>query len=255
MDELLSEKEQIDRMRSWWSDNGAYIVVGAIIGIGGIFGLNQWRSSQLDMQVEASNLFEAMAEEIAENRLEPAESLAADMYADYAGTIYADQSHLAMARLYMDQGRDQDAAAELEALLAGDGNAEMQMVARLRLAKILLFQDKPDEVLQLLEAHTDTGMGPRFNEAIGDAHAELGAYEAAEEAYMAALSDPLASQLVDTALLQMKISDLPDVLPEGESAPADDAAQAEGEAALESAEPEPDAAPDPATPDEEETAE
>ncbi len=255
MDELLSEKEQIDRMRSWWSDNGAYIIVGAIIGIGGIFGLNHWRSSQLDMQVGASNLFEALAEEIAENRLDPAEALAADMYADYAGTVYADQSRLAMARLYMDQGRDRDAAAELEALLAGDGNAEMQMVGRLRLAKILLFQDKPEAVLELLEGHTDTGMGPRYNEAIGDAHAELGAYEAAEEAYMAALTDPLAAQLVDTALLQMKISDLPDVVPEGESPPADEAAQAEDDAAAESAEPESDAEPDPATPDEEETVE
>lgn len=262
MDELLSEKEQIDRMRSWWKENGAYIVVGVLIGVGGIFGLNQWRSGQLGSQIEASTLFEALAEEIANNRLEPAESLVAGMYADYPDTIYADQSRLAMARLYMDQGRDQDAAATLEALLTGDGNAEMKLVARLRLAKILLFQDKPEEVLTLLDGQTDTGMSARFNEAIGDAHAELGNYPAAEEAYRAALSDPMASQLVDSALLQMKISDLPDVLPEGDTASPETTTNDEQDdaASNDSAESadvmaDPAAATDPATADEEESVE
>ena len=215
MDELLSEKEQIDAMRSWWKDNGAYVVMGIVIGVGGIFGLNQWRSSQTATQMEASTLFEELAEEIAENRLEPAEALASSMHTDYGATIYADQARLAMARLYMDQGRDEDAAAELTALLDGGAEQQMKMVARLRLAKVLLYQDKAEEVLALLKDHTDSGFAARYNEALGDAHAQLGAHKEAEEAYLAALGDPLASQLVDTSLLQMKISDLPDELAAG----------------------------------------
>ena len=101
----LSEKEQIEVMRSWWKENGTYVVLGIVIGVGGIFGLNQWRANQLETQIAASDLFEDLAEEIAENRLEPAEALASDMYGDYGTTIYADQARLAMARLYMDQGR------------------------------------------------------------------------------------------------------------------------------------------------------
>lgn len=214
MDELLSEKEQIEAMRSWWKDNGVYVVMGIVIGVGGIFGLNQWRTSQTETHVAASTLFEDLAEEIAENRVEPAETLAGNMYDDYAGTIYADQARLAMARLYMDQGRDEDAAAQLTALLEGAVDEQMKMVARLRLAKVLLYQDKADEVIALLGDYTESGFGARYNEALGDAHAQLGAHQAAEEAYLAALGDPLASQLVDTTLIQMKISDLPDTLTE-----------------------------------------
>lgn len=213
--EDLSEREQIEVIRSWWKENGTYVVLGIVIGVGGIFGLNQWRSSQLETQIAASTLFEELAEEIAENRLEPAETLAGKMYGDYGATIYADQARLAMARLYMDQGRDEDAAAELQALLDGDGDPQMKLVARMRLAKVYLYQDKAEDVIALLEGHEDSGFAARFNEALGDAHRQLGAFEQAEEAYMAALGDPLASQLVDSTLLQMKLGDLPDALPEG----------------------------------------
>lgn len=210
MDELLSEKEQIEQIRDWWKENGTYVIAGILIGVGGIFGFNQWKSSQIETRMVASTLFEAIAEEVAENRLEPAEALAADMYAEYSTSIYADQARLAMARLYMDQGRDEDAADTLRKLMSEGANADMQLIGRLRLAKILLYQGRPAEVLPLLDGHTDSGFAARYFEAIGDAHVALGDYERAEAAYLAALSDPRASQLIDTALVQMKISDLPE---------------------------------------------
>ena len=221
MDELLSEKEQIEVIRDWWKENGTFVIAGIVLGVGGIFGFNQWRSGQAELQLEASVLFEELAEEVAENRVEPAETLATEIYTDYAGTIYADQARLAMARLYMDQGRDQDAADALRGMLETDANPEMQLVARLRLAKILLYQGRPEEVLALLEGHTDSGFAARYNEALGDAHFELGEYAEAETAYLAAVNDPSAQRTVDSALLQMKINDLPEMLPEGESATPD----------------------------------
>ena len=238
MDELLSEKEQLDIIRSWWKDNGTYVIAGIVLGVGGIFGFNQWRSSQVEVQIGASTLFEELAEEIAENRVEPAETLAAGMYSDYPETIYADQARLAMARLYMDQGRDQDAAAALTALIDGDGDTGMRLVARLRLAKILLYQGKPEDVLTLLEGYTDSGMGARFSVAVGDAHYELGRFQEAEAAYMAALEDPRSAQLIDATLVRMKLNDLPEVLPEGESATPADGAATEPEPADAAAEPE-----------------
>ena len=135
--EDLSEKEQIEVMRSWWSENGTYVVVGLLVGIGAVVGINQWRGAQVRTLEAASTLFESLADEVAENRLEPAETVAADMQDSYPNTIYADQARLAMARLYMDQGRDQDAARELQALVDAGGDGQMRMVGRLRLAKVL----------------------------------------------------------------------------------------------------------------------
>ena len=232
MNDLLSEKEQIEIIRNWWKENGTYVIAGIVLGVGGIFGFNQWRSTQVETQLEASVLFENLVEEVEENRMEPAESIATEIYAGFGETIYSDQARLAMARLYMDQGRDQDAADTLAAMLDNAANEEMQLVARLRLAKILLYQGKPDEVLTLLDAYTETGFAARYNEALGDAHFALGQYELAEQAYTAALEDPNAASTIDQNLLQMKINDLPEALAEGDSVPTDTVEAAADEDAL-----------------------
>ena len=234
--EDLSEKEQIELMRSWWSENGIYVILGVLISVGSIVGLLQLRASQVETQMAASALFEALAEEVAENRVDEAETIASDVYANHAKSIYADQTRLAMARLYMDQGRDQDAATTLRELVDGDADSQMQLVGRLRLGKVLLYQGAAEEVLTLVDAYTSSGMGPRFSELQGDAHFALGDYARAETAYMAALNDPLASQLVDAGLLRMKISDLPEVLPEtgaGESGTDTDVLEEEQSAEVE----------------------
>ena len=42
VDEFLSEKEQIEEIRSWWRENGWYLVGGAIIGIAALLGWNRY---------------------------------------------------------------------------------------------------------------------------------------------------------------------------------------------------------------------
>ena len=222
MDETLSEKEQIEEIRAWWKENGNYVIAGLVLGIGGIFGFNQWKNAQLNTQLEASTLFEELVVEVAEDRLEPAEKIAADIYANYPETVYAGEARLAMARLFMDQGRDQDAASILQDLVSDAGeHHEIQMVGRVRLAKVMLYQGKNEEVLTLLEGHTDDAFAPRNYEVIGDAHVALGNYEEAQTAYRAALAGNGAAQMLDTGLVQMKINDLPELLAEGASAPAE----------------------------------
>ena len=224
MDEFLSEKEQIDQMRDWWRDNGTYVIAGLVLGIGGVFGFNAWKDSQESVRVDASTRFEDLADEVAENRLENAELVADDLYGEFTDTIYADQARLAMARLYMDQGRDQDAAETLEAQLSAGNSDELKMVARLRLAKVYLYQNKPQEVLDLLAGFEESGFGARYSEAIGDAHFALGEYEAAEAAWQQALIKDDSNQVIDTTLVQMKIGDLPS----GEVASPDSAATVPG---------------------------
>lgn len=210
MDDLLSEKEQIERLREWWSENGTWVVAGVVLGIGAIVGWNAWQSGKASTRIEASTRFEELAEQVVENRLERAETISAELLSDYPETIYADQARLAMASLYMDQGRDADAARELRSLIDGGNDVQMKMVARLRLAKVLLYQGKPGEVLSLLDGYGDSGFASRYAEAIGDAHYELGDFAAAEAAYLQALQAGSGGQLIDTQLVQMKLNDLPE---------------------------------------------
>jgi len=207
--EELSEKEQLEALRTWWADNGNYVIAGVFVGVITIFGWNRWQSSIANAEIEASTLYEEVMVATGRSNLDAA-SLAADrLYAEYADTAYAAQAGLAMARLYMDTGRDQDAANTLADLIGSNPDQEIALVARLRLAKILLYQDKAQEVVDLVEGQSGSAFTSRFNEVKGDAYVALGNYAEAQASYAAALNDDPAAPTVDLNLVQLKINDLP----------------------------------------------
>lgn len=249
MDDLLSEKEQIEQMRAWWAEYGRYVIAGVVIAVGLLFGFNQYQNSKLEAQTAASRLFETLAQHVTEGDLDQAEAIATELATDYADTSYAAQSRLAMARLYMDKNRDQDAADALRELLDMRGGDELKPIARLRLARILLYQDQAQEVVDLLQDMENPAFAALASEIMGDAYVVLGRYEDAGEAYRTALADPAQAQTIDRGLVQMKLVDLPDETaaaaageapaeaPSAETAePADSAAEDAVEAASETGE-------------------
>ncbi|HSN51418.1 MAG TPA: tetratricopeptide repeat protein, partial [Woeseiaceae bacterium] len=129
---------------------------------------------------------------------------------------YAAQSKLAMARLYMDKNRDQDAAEALNDLLAMGGFEHLKHVARVRLAKVLLYQGKPEEVLSLLEGTENDAFAARYAEEMGDAYVALGRYDEARASYLAALGE--AQPTVDQGLVQLKLLDIPAAAAAGDAA-------------------------------------
>ncbi len=209
MDEFLSEKEQIQYIRDWWRDNRMYIFIFGFVVIGSVAGTNTWKASVLNEQIAASSLYESLAVEISENNLESGELIAEEIYSEYSESIYADQARLAMAYFYMSQSRDEDAADELRELIESSENNEIILIANMRLAKILLYQSKYQEVLDFLEGNLGHAFETKYSELIGDAYLGLEDYENAEFAYMNALKDTGSPQVIDAALLQMKINDLP----------------------------------------------
>ena len=217
MDDLQSEKEQIEEMKAWWAENGRYVIAGVVIAVGLLIGFSQYKSSKLEAQIEASELFESLAEHVYEGDLDDAQSVADELANNYANTAYAAQSKLAMARLYMDKNRDQDAADALRELLAMRGNGALKQIGRLRLARVLLYQDKPQEVVDLLADQENAAFAGLYAEMRGDAYAALGQVAEAGDAYRVAMAD--TTQTVNRALVQMKLLDLPEVVAVVEPAP------------------------------------
>ena len=237
MDDLISEKEQIEQIRAWWSEYGGYVIAGLGLGILLLAGWNYLQKSQREAELAGSAMYETLTGHVVEGRLEEAEILAADLAATYAKTPYAGQAQLAMARMYMDQNRDQDAVDTLRNLLDGAAGDEIKGVARARLARILLYQGNPQAVVELLEGQPSEAFAAIYNELLGDAYEALGRADDAQEAYQAVLLDPLSQGTVDQQLVQWKSLDLPtgdepvaaneaatDEQPAAEAETADDAA-------------------------------
>ena len=225
VDDLLSEKEQIEKMRAWWSDYGWYVIGGVALGAIILFGINRYQAHLVNAEVAASALYDEISEYVTGGNLDGAEAAAGRLDSEYGNSSYAAQSKLAMARLYMDKNRDQDAADALNALLDMRGFEHLKHVARVRLAKVLLYQGKPEDVLGLLQDQGNAAFAARYAEALGDAYVALGRYDEARASYQAALGE--VQPTVDQGLVQLKLLDLPT---EGaEAAAADEPGEADTE--------------------------
>ena len=210
--EDLSEKEQIEQMRAWWSEYGNYVIGGIVVGLGLMIGVGQYRTQTVNTQADASALYETVFEAVADGDADEAETAAADLFEHYASTVYPSQARLAMARLYMDKGRDADAAAALRAIVDEEPDSELGLVARLRLAKVLLYQDNALDVVVLLSNTSESAFSARYSEALGDAYVDIGEFADARDAYFVAMADSATMPTVDRVLVQMKIDDLPEVV-------------------------------------------
>lgn len=221
MDEFLSEKEQIQYIREWWQENRSYILIVILVAVGGITGNNAWKSSIAEKQLSASSLYESLAVGVSDNNSETAEEIADQIFNGYKDTIYFDKAKLAMAYFYMSQSRDEDAANSLRDILQKSEDHEISLIAEYRLAKIMLYQKKYQEVIDMLTDNNRHAFETKYSELLGDAYYGLQNYDAAEAAYLAALRTTNQPQVVDAALIQMKINDLPDtndsiIIPEDE---------------------------------------
>ena len=207
MDDLLSEKEQIEKMRTWWSDYGLYVIGGVVLGAAILFGINYYQTQKVETEIAASVHYDEVAEHVVNGDLDAAKASAAKLDSEFGNSSYAAQSKLAMSRLYMDKNRDEDAAQALRELLEMSGFENLKHIARVRLAKILLYQGKPEDVLSLLEGQGNAAFAARYAEELGDAYVALGRYEEARASYQAALGE--AQPTVDQGLIQLKLMDLP----------------------------------------------
>lgn len=221
MDDLLSEKEQLDQMRAWWKEYGAFVIGGIVIGAGLLFGINHYQSSKLQAQLDASAAYEELILLVVDGKLEDAEAAADAIATSYGETTYAGQTGLAMARLYMDKNRDQDAADALLGVVDSDADSELKDVARLRLARIYLYQDKAQEVVDLLVGEDAGAFAAAYGEVLGDAYTALGRIAEAQDAYQKILMESSSQGTVDRQLVEWKSLDLPEVtLEAAEPAPA-----------------------------------
>lgn len=209
MDDLLSEKEQIDKMRTWWSEYGNYVIAGIVLGAGILFGINYYQTSARNAEIAASTLYSSLTDQVVDGNLDAAEAIVGELEVDYGNSAYAAQGKLAIARLYMDQNRDQDAADILSDLIAGNAEEAFKQIARIRLAKVYLYQGKSEEAIALLEDNDDEAFEARFAEIRGDAYVALGRHAEARSAYQLALSEPNQGATVDKQFIQLKLLDLP----------------------------------------------
>ena len=222
MDEYLSDKEQVERLRQWWRENGWFLIGGVALGLLGLYGYNQYFDYRDRQFEDAAALYTAIKQETEDGDTAGAATQLAEMRSKFPDHAYTHQAALLLASAEIVTAPDA-AAEKLRFTMEQSDDAELAMVARLRLARVLAYRDKHQEALALLDVQEPGQFGGRIAEIRGDIHAALGETDAARSAYLQAMVAS-GAELLDRGFLQMKLSDLPGTVPEpvpaAEAAPA-----------------------------------
>lgn len=207
MDEYLSEQEQWDLVKKWLRENTVWLLAGVLLAAGGLYG---WRLYQAHVEAEllaAGRLYDQLTVAYDKRDLAEVTKLAGQLQGEHAGSGYADHGQLALARMYMENSQQVQAVETLQKLQASTKDPELALSVRLRIARVQLDQNKPDDALATLRAVTDAGAyAPRYAEVRGDALLAKSDREGALKAYQEALA--ANSPAVNAELLKLKIAEL-----------------------------------------------
>jgi predicted negative regulator of RcsB-dependent stress response len=207
LDDYLSEKEQWEAVKTWFRENGLWIVAGVAVGGAGIWGYQWWNGHLDKVDGQASAKYEQMVTDLGRNDESGALTLLGDLERDYSSTPYVDQARLAFARVYVESNRLDKAASALEAVSQHSKDKQLALLARLRLARVQISQQKPDDALATLNGVDPGAFAAQFHEIRGDA-------DLAKGDKGGALSEYRVARTMDSgtgggnSLLDLKISDL-----------------------------------------------
>jgi len=218
MVDVYNAHEQGELVKKWLSENGSAIVIGLVIAFGGLFGFKQWQAWQLNSRQQASAEFEIMGELLSAGQLDAAVTNFENLRNDYSDSAYTSMAAMQFARARIASNQPDLAIGLYEFVIENGYPKAMTIVARERLARVLLDQGDPDGALKVLDgAEEITGFESRFAEVKGDIYFSQGRMEESIAAYQQAV-ELLEAGTGDRARLVMKLESMGASVPENGSA-------------------------------------
>ena len=206
MEDYLSEKEQWEWVKTQVRENGPAVLVAVALAVTAVFGWRWWQGHVDARQLEAGSMYMQMVQSLERGDRSQALVVLGALERDHAGSPYTDQARLLAARVYVDDNQLDRAAGELASVVEHSKDRALALVARERLARVQIAQQKPDDALATLGSATNAGaFAARYHELRGDAYNAKGDAATALSEYRAAQK---AGEGTDAALLALKIADL-----------------------------------------------
>jgi predicted negative regulator of RcsB-dependent stress response len=204
-EEYLTDDEQLEVVKRFTKEYGTWIIGGVVLGVGLLLGWRYYQGVQNNHALEAAAKFSEMTTAVQANDFAKSRALADGLIKDFPGSPYADQAQLALAGIAVDSDKPADAAAPLTLVMNNSKDTDLRQIARLRLARVLIDQGKPDDAIKTLADGTPGTFAGRYHEVHGDALLAKKDAAGAITEYKAAMS---AADGADGALLELKIADL-----------------------------------------------
>ncbi len=204
MNTYISEKEQIDQLKRLWKQYGAPLIAGVVIASIIVFGWRFWQSHRLKIVGQASILYEQVLVNFNSKDNAAVQSLTEDLMNKYSSTAYSQAAALILAKQEIEQKKYLDADINYQWAFNHGKSTILKELARIRDARVLVEEKKPELALAVLSKIEDKSFYPAVNEIKGDIFQTMGKDQKAREAYSLALQE-LPKGEINRPILKMKL--------------------------------------------------
>lgn len=198
-----TEEQQIEAIKNFWKENGMAIVVGAVLGLGGLFGWRYYNEQQIEAQEAASTAYETTLNAL---QGEGGFTKGAEFVKANEGESYANLTALQLASDAIVSKDYAEAEKQLTNVVAHAEVAAVKNLALLRLARVQVELGKHDEALASINKMDVDQYRARALEISGDIQQKLGNTDAARAAYTEALELDGVSSLVQVKLDNLAVA-------------------------------------------------
>jgi len=199
-----NENEQVEAVKRFFAENGKALVVGVVLGIGALVGWRYWNSHQADSVMASSLEYQNVTSAVRADQ--PATLSAAEKFAVETKNTYGALASLELAQKYVDNNDLAKAAAQLQQGLSNTGDANLQALINMRLARIQIQQKQADAALKTLDGIKGEGWVAIVADLRGEALLSKGDKQGARDAWSKGAQTDASPALRE--MMQMKINNL-----------------------------------------------
>ncbi|MEZ8826177.1 YfgM family protein [Vibrio amylolyticus] len=197
-----SEEQQVEAIKDWWKENGKSVILGAVVGLGGLFGWRYYQDSAIEAKEQASEAY-TQAMETLQTQNDAGIEQVQSFIDSNEKSEYSVLAALQLAKVQVEAKQLDEALAQLEWAKTATKDEALKAVITYRVARIQAEQENYSGALAELTTITDANWSGRIAELRGDIELRQGNSDAAFAAYTEAQQATDASQT-----LQLKLDDL-----------------------------------------------
>jgi len=205
--EYLTEQEQIELLKNWIKQYSLVIIAGVLLAVAGISGWRYWQQRQNKTLNHASAVYDDMLTARVQSDSAATLVQADKLLGHYQSTVYGQMATLMEARTAVIKKNYSAAETKLGWVIDHSKIKAIRQIARIRLARVLIAENKPQDGINTLQTVDDKSFNGLIDEVKGDAYLAMKNTDQARQAYKLAISE-LPNAEVIRPLLQMKYDNL-----------------------------------------------
>ena len=184
MNEYETEEQQVEAVKKWLKENLSSLILGLGVGVFALGGWNYYVTEKNNHAFQASTMYMQAAQLMASNGVdEKVIDINNKLDNDFSDTPYASITSLLIAKKEYEKGNAEEAISQLEWVYKHAPADELKQLASLRLARILIDQQKLEQAMGYLTQAHDAAFDAVFEELKGDIFVAKGQIAEARVAY------------------------------------------------------------------------